>query len=63
MQVVPLGFETAVAVEDLDAMVLAVGDVDPAIFVAGDVVGRLNCPGSEPGSPHDLIGRPSGVYL
>src|SRR5919108_931314 len=38
MHVVPLGFIFAVAIENLDAMVLPVGDVDPAIFVCADVV-------------------------
>src|SRR5439155_20087544 len=38
MQVLPLGLELAVAVEDLDAMVLTVCDVDPTIGVTADVV-------------------------
>src|SRR5439155_1908028 len=38
MHVVPLRLELAMAVEDLDAMVLTVGDVDPAVDVAADVV-------------------------
>ena len=38
MQVVPLRLVPAVAVEDLDAMVLAVGHVHPAVRVAADVV-------------------------
>ena len=38
VHVVPLRLVPAVAVEDLDAMVLAVGDVDPAVGVAADVV-------------------------
>src|SRR5271166_591099 len=38
MQIIPLSFELAVAVEHLDPMVLAVGDIDPAVGVAADVV-------------------------
>ena len=38
VQVFPLRFELAVAVEDLDPVVFAVGDIDPAIRVAADVV-------------------------
>src|SRR5689334_24813473 len=38
MQVLPLRFELAVAVEHLDAVVFAVGDVDPAVGIAADVV-------------------------
>src|SRR5262249_61736912 len=38
MHVDPLRLELAVAVEYLDAMVLAVGDVDPAVSIAADVV-------------------------
>src|SRR5437899_7206898 len=34
----PLRLELAVAVEHLNAMVLAVGDVDPAVGIAADVV-------------------------
>src|SRR6266536_2514458 len=39
VHVVPLRLELALAVEDLDAMVLAIGDVDPAVGIAADVVG------------------------
>src|SRR4029077_2703526 len=38
VQVIPLGFELAVTIEHLNAMVLAVGDVQPAVGVAADVV-------------------------
>src|SRR5205823_9094152 len=38
VQVIPLRFPFAVAVKDLNAVVLAVGDVDPAIRVATDVM-------------------------
>src|SRR5215831_715900 len=38
VQIVPLGFEPAVAVEHLHAVVLAVGDIDPTVRVAADVV-------------------------
>src|ERR1700730_8974868 len=38
MQVIPLRLILAVAVEHLDAVVLAVGDIDPAISIGADVV-------------------------
>src|SRR5271163_1021347 len=38
VQVLPLGLVPAVAVEHLDAVVLAVGDIDPAVRVGADVV-------------------------
>src|SRR4029077_9382551 len=38
MQIVPLRLVAAVAVEDLDAVVLPVGDIDPALGVAADIV-------------------------
>ncbi len=38
MHVIPLGLETTLAVEHLDAVVLAVGNVDPAVLIATDVV-------------------------
>jgi len=38
VQIVPLGFELAVAVEHLNPVVLAVGDVNPAVGVATNVV-------------------------
>jgi len=38
VQVLPLRFVLAVAVEHLDPMVLAIGDVDPAVGVAADVM-------------------------
>src|SRR4029077_17957259 len=38
MQIVPLGLVFAVAVKDLDTMVLAVGDIDPAIGIGADIV-------------------------
>src|SRR5438270_2307587 len=38
VQIVPLGFELAAAVEYLDPVVLAVGDIDPAVRVAADGV-------------------------
>ena len=41
MQIVPLRFIFAVAVEHLHAMVLPVGDVDPAGIVGGDIVGDV----------------------
>jgi hypothetical protein len=41
MHVVPLGFVFPVAVEHLDAMVLAVGHVHPAVGVAADVMGDV----------------------
>ena len=38
VQIVPLRLVLAVAVEHLDAVVLAVGDIDPAVGVGADVV-------------------------
>src|SRR5947208_10935088 len=38
MQVLPLGLELTVSIEDLDAVVLAVSNIDPAIGVTADVV-------------------------
>lgn len=63
MQVVPLRLETPIVVENLDAMVFPVGDIDPSIRIAGNVVRKIDCPGPEPGSPHDMIRFPSGAYL
>src|SRR5260370_10144831 len=43
VQVVPLGFALAVAVEHLNPVVLAVGDIEPAVGIAPDIrryVGR-----------------------
>src|SRR5215472_3973894 len=45
VQVVPLRLELAVAVEYLDAVVLAVGDIDPAVGVAADVVRHVELAG------------------
>ena len=44
VKVVPLRLILAIAIEDLDAMVLAVRHVDPAVSVAGDVVGDIELP-------------------
>ena len=63
MHVVPLGFEIAVAVEDLDAVVLPVGDIDPAVRVAGDVVRDVELSGIGPGLPQPSSNLPSGEYL
>src|SRR5712691_2134828 len=41
VQVVPLRLVLAVAVEDLDPMVLAVGDINPAIGVGADVMHEI----------------------
>src|SRR5579864_2914538 len=38
VQIVPLRLPFAVAVENLDAMVLAVGDVNPAVGVTANIV-------------------------
>src|SRR6516162_8116881 len=48
MQIVPLGLELAVAVEHLDAVVLAVGNVDPTVGVAADVVRNVELAGVGP---------------
>src|SRR5947209_9019534 len=45
VHVVPLRLVFAVAVEYLDAVVLAVGDIDPAVGVAADVVGDVELTG------------------
>src|SRR6185295_14076047 len=59
MQVVPLRFVFAIAVEHLHAMVLAVGDVDPACIVGGDIVGDIELPRFAAGfAPrHDELAR------
>src|SRR5258708_20479495 len=44
VQVVPLRLPSAVAVEDLHPVVLAVGDVDPAVRIAADVVRNVELP-------------------
>jgi hypothetical protein len=38
VQVVPLGFELAIAVEHLDPVVLTVGDIDPTVRVTANIV-------------------------
>ena len=38
VQVLPLCLELTIAVEHLDAVVLAVGNIDPAIGIAADVM-------------------------
>jgi hypothetical protein len=63
VQVLPLCLEFAVAVEDLDAVVLAVGDIDPAIGVGQMLWTMLNSPSPVPGSPNDISNLPSGEYL
>src|SRR3954468_19286287 len=45
MQIVPLRLVLAVAVENLDAVVLAVGDIDPAVGVAADIVDDIELAG------------------
>src|ERR1700751_1490441 len=45
VQIIPLSFELAVAVEHLDPMVLAVGDIDPAVGVATNVVRNVELAG------------------
>src|SRR5262245_36308641 len=49
MHIVPLSLVSAVAVEHLAAVVLAVGDVDEAIAVAADVVHQIELPRPAPG--------------
>jgi hypothetical protein len=63
VQVLPLRFEFAVAVEDLDAVVLALGDIDPAIGVGADVVDDVELAPPVLGSPNDISNLPSGEYL
>jgi len=45
VQIIPLGLILAVAVEDLNPMVLTVGDIDPAIGVGADVVNDIEFTG------------------
>src|SRR5205807_1914116 len=45
VQIVPLGFELAVAVEHLDTVIFTVGDIDPAVGVAADVVRDIELAG------------------
>jgi hypothetical protein len=45
VQIIPLGLVLAVAVEDLNPMVLAVGDINPAIGVGSDVVNDIEFTG------------------
>src|ERR1700759_5107000 len=45
VQIVPLGFELAVAVEHLHPMVFAIGNVQPAVGIAADVVRDVELPG------------------
>jgi hypothetical protein len=45
VEVVPLRLPFAVAVEDLDAMVLAIGDIEPAVRVAADIVRNVELAG------------------
>nr|WP_228430611.1 hypothetical protein [Baekduia soli] len=60
MQVVELRLVGAPAVEDLDAVVLAVGDVDAAVGVAADVVGQLELAGVGARAPQEKRSSPSG---
>jgi len=54
----------AVAVEHLDAVVLAVGDIDEAVAGVGDdVVDDVELAGMVPGSPQVFSSLPSGVNL
>src|SRR5260370_30197272 len=65
VQIVPLGFELAVAVEHLDPMVLPVVDIDPAIAVAADVVGNVGLSGIVAGlapGPQELPIRRALMY-
>src|SRR5258708_6934869 len=63
VQVFPLRLVFAVAVEDLDPMVLAIRDIDPAVGVAADVVNDVELALPVPGSPHDINNLPSGEHL
>ena len=61
VQIVPLRLVPAVAVENLDPMILAVGDVNPTVGVAGDVVRDVELTGvgarAAPGQQHPPVGR------
>ena len=64
VHVVPLRLVLAVAVEHLDAVVLAVGDIDPAVGVAADVMGDVELAGVGAGlAPRDHAACRPGVYL
>src|SRR5260221_5417938 len=45
VQVVPLRLVSSVAVEDLDAVVLAAGDIEPAVRIAADIVDDVELAG------------------
>ena len=63
VQVLPLRLVLAVAVEDLDPMVLAVGDIDPAVGVAADVVDDVELALAGAGLAPGISNLPSGAYL
>ena len=49
MQIVPLGFVAAIAIEHLHAMIFPVRHINPAIGVAGNVVCDVELAGSGAG--------------
>src|SRR5271166_2765033 len=64
VHVVPLRLVLAVAVEDLDAVVLTVGDIDPAVRIATDVVGDVELPGVGAGlAPRKQAPAVGGVFV
>ena len=63
VHVVPLRLVFAVAVEDLDPVVLAVRDIDPAVGIAGDVMGDVELAGIGAGLAPGFSSLPSGEYL
>jgi hypothetical protein len=63
VQVFPLRLVFAVAVEHLDAMVLAVSDIDPAVGVTADVVDDVELALTGSGFAPHISNLPSGEYL
>jgi hypothetical protein len=63
VQIFPLRLVFAIAVKDLDSMVLAVGDIDPAVGVAADIVNDVELAGAGAGLAPRHQQFPSGEYL
>src|ERR1700751_6154983 len=63
MQILPLRLELAVAVEHLNAVVLAVGDMDPAVGATADVVHDGDFTFAGAGFAHYSKIFPAGGYL
>ena len=63
VQIVPLRLELAVAVEHLNAVILAVGDIDPAVGIATNIMRDVELAGQRAGPPQENSSFPSGAYL